>query len=176
MKRARKDDASSSREEPSTISLPVHGGANRLFNLQRGKRPQTAQQPKEKERAKDKSSFTLDVSRGELHRRVQSFKHSVDLSSEQLIAWTEALLAGLNIFIFGIGDKLPLLRAFARCMDRSDVYLIERGGSVRDLLDALVNHPLKKTPSDMKCKDLSLFNYADEVLRTFFKSTNRSLL
>ena len=174
MKRTRKADASSSKEESSADNLPVHGGAKRLFNLQRGKRHPTAQHPKDKDKANEKSSFTLDISRGELHRRVQSFKHPADLRPEQLRAWIESLLSGLNIFIFGIGDKLPLLRAFARCMDRSDVFLVERGGSVRDLFDALVSHPLKKTLSDMRCKDLSLFSYADEVLRTLLtNSMNR---
>ena len=173
MKRARKNDTAPSIEKSATMNLPVHCGADRLFKLQRGKRPQAANNIKDIDKPKEKPGLAIDISRGDLHRRAQSLRHSADLGSEQLRAWMEALLAGLNIFIFGIGEKLSILHAFARCMDRSDVYLIERAGSVRDLLDAVVIHPLRRTPSDMRCKDLSLFNYAHEVLRTYYESLQR---
>ena len=157
MKRGRIDESSSAKNAESA-GLPFHAGAKRLFNIQRGK---GSKAPADKESL----NVSFDISRGDLHRRVQSFKETHTLSAEQLKAWIEALHAGMSIFVFGIGDKLSILHAFARCMDKSDVLLVEKGGSVKALLDAIVSHPLRKRVHDMRCRELSVFKYMEEVLR-----------
>lgn len=168
-----RDELKSSQEPPPLGQLAVHGGAARLFGVQRGggaraRSGVSIPVPKQ-------SLPVLDVTmRDILNERGNYSELESELNVARLYEWCRALEAGRSLLLTGVGCKRGVLDSLAGLLDKSDVFMVRPSCGVREMLDTLARELLAKDPKNMRSRGLSLPLYTNEIVSLLNAHYNRN--